>query len=241
MKKNRKDLIEKHLYLEKWLDDNYPNNLTDIELINYFSQNFKNKHDVRYLLSAYFLPKGDFINVPNSEICTLCLKYSITEERALERINEVSMMCNINKQKLLKPKLIVTSDSISDIIDSYIDRNKSLLDRKVILEMWLKENYISSSEEMINYIYNLFNEDDANYLTNAYFMPIDKIISKLTKYDINNSIIFESVIQNLMIEYETDRETILSRIEDAIAINYMINKEDKLKSSNKNKKRMKKG
>ena len=59
MKKNKKDLIEKHIFLEKWLKYNYPVNKTDNELIDYFSQYF-NKHDVRYLINAYFLPKEDF-------------------------------------------------------------------------------------------------------------------------------------------------------------------------------------
>ena len=29
MKKNKQDLVERHIYLEDWLKDNYPDNITD--------------------------------------------------------------------------------------------------------------------------------------------------------------------------------------------------------------------
>ena len=46
MKKNKQELIERCIYLEKWLKNNYPSNMTDDELIDYFSSYFANKHDV---------------------------------------------------------------------------------------------------------------------------------------------------------------------------------------------------
>ena len=60
MKKNKQELIERYIYLEKWLKNNYPSNMTDNELIDYFSSYFTNKHDVIYLIEAYCLPKEEF-------------------------------------------------------------------------------------------------------------------------------------------------------------------------------------
>ena len=40
MKKNKQDLIERYIYLENWLKDNYPVDKTDNELIEYFSEYF---------------------------------------------------------------------------------------------------------------------------------------------------------------------------------------------------------
>ena len=60
MKKNKQELIERCIYLEKWLKNNYPSNMTDDELIDYFSSYFANKHDVMYLIDAYCLPKEEF-------------------------------------------------------------------------------------------------------------------------------------------------------------------------------------
>ena len=59
MKKNKQDLVERHIYLEDWLKDNYPDNITDNEILSYFMNNFTNKHDILYLIEAYFLPKED--------------------------------------------------------------------------------------------------------------------------------------------------------------------------------------
>ena len=227
MKKNKRDLIERHIFLEKWLKDNYPVNKTDNELIDYFSQYF-NKHDVRYLINAYFLPKEDFDSRDAAHLDDLCFKYSITKERFFERISEVEEMNIVGKEKLKKPKLCITYDGFSDIIDVYIKRNKKdELDRKVLLEKWLDDNYIESSEDMINYIYYLFNKEDAEYLTRCYFMPRDEIISAIKKYNSNSMNACELIIQELMKKYDTDRNTVLSRLEEAVVINQLINEEKK--------------
>ena len=88
--------------------------------------------------------------------------------------------------------------------------SKDELDRKVILEKWLRENHDKSSEKMINYIYLLFNEEDAKYLTKAYFMPMDEIVSLIKRYDLDNPALYEMVVQKMMHDYETDRETIIA-------------------------------
>ena len=38
MKKNKQDLVERHIYLEDWLKDNYPDNITDNEILSYLHQ-----------------------------------------------------------------------------------------------------------------------------------------------------------------------------------------------------------
>lgn len=231
MKKNKRDLIERHIFLEKWLKDNYPVNKTDNELIDYFSQYF-NKHDVRYLINAYFLPKEDFDNKTTDDLDNLCFKYNINKNEIIKRIYEVEEMNKIGKEKLKKPKLNITYDSVSDIIDAYIKRNdKDELDRKVILEKWLDDNYIESSEEMINYIYCLFNNEDAEYLTMGYFMPRGEIISILKKHNLKYE--WEKVIQELMSKYDTDRNTILLRIEESVIINQLINNDKKVENTKK--------
>lgn len=231
MKKNKRDLIERHIFLEKWLKDNYPVNKTDNELIDYFSEYF-NKHDVRYLINAYFLPKEDFDNKTTDDLDNLCFKYNINKNEIIKRIYEVQEMNKIGKEKLRKPKLNITYDSVSDIIDAYIKRNdKDELDRKVILEKWLDDNYIESSEEMINYIYRLFNDEDAEYLTMGYFMPRGEIISILKKHNLKYE--WEKVIQELMSKYDTDRNTILLRIEESLIINQLINNDKKVENTKK--------
>lgn len=105
MKKNKQDLIERYIYLENWLKDNYPVDKTDNELIEYFSEYF-NKHDVRYLINAYFLPKDDFDSRDAAHLDDLCFKYSITKERVFERISEVEEMNDINKNKLIRIRTI---------------------------------------------------------------------------------------------------------------------------------------
>ena len=49
MKKNKHDLMERYIYLEEWLQDNYPSDMTDGEVLSYFMNNFTNKHDILYL------------------------------------------------------------------------------------------------------------------------------------------------------------------------------------------------
>ena len=74
MKKNKQDLVERHIYLEDWLKDNYPDNITDNEILSYFMNNFTNKHDILYLIEAYFLPKEDIEEYKEN-------KFRIAEER----------------------------------------------------------------------------------------------------------------------------------------------------------------
>ena len=92
----------------------------------------------------------------------------------------------------------------------------------------------------INYIYLLFNEEDAKYLTKAYFMPMDEIVSLIKRYDLDNSALYEMVVQKMMHDYETDRETIIERMEDAVMVNYSIMQEKEHKCNNKGKKRTRK-
>ena len=106
--------------------------------------------------------------------------------------------------------------------------------------MWLEENYDANSERMINYIYILFNEEDAKYLTKAYFMPRSEIMAIIKKYDMNNPALYEMVVQKMMHDYETDRETIIERMEDAVMVNYLIMQEKEHKCNNKGKKRTRK-
>lgn len=250
MKKNKQDLIERYIYLEEWLKNNYPSNMTDNELINYFSGYFTNKHDVMYLIEAYCLPKEEFeremikkskkrlFNI-NMLCDLLSKKYSISKNRTFERIRQLIDMNTVQKE-LIKPK-INNYEKVSDIIDIHIKKySKDGLDRKVILEKWLRENYDKSSEKMVNYIYLLFNEEDAKYLTKAYFMPMDEMVSLIKRYDLDNPALYEIVVQKLMHDYETDRETIIERMEDAIIVNYLIMQEKEHKYNNKGKKRTRK-
>ena len=48
MKKNKHDLMERYIYLEEWLQDNYPSDMTDGEVLSYFMNNFTNKNDILY-------------------------------------------------------------------------------------------------------------------------------------------------------------------------------------------------
>lgn len=252
MKKNKQELIERYIYLEKWLKNNYPSNMTDNELIDYFSSYFTNKHDVMYLIEAYFLPKEEFeremikeskkglFNININMLCDLLSKkYSISKNRTFERIRQLIDMNTVQK-KLIKPK-INSYEKVSDIIDMHIKKySKDELDRKVILEKWLRENHDKSSEKMVNYIYLLFNEEDAKYLTKAYFMPMDEIVSLIKRYDLDNPALYEMVVQKMMHDYETDRETIIERMEDAVMVNYSIMQEKEHKCNNKGKKRTRK-
>lgn len=252
MKKNKQELIERYIYLEKWLKNNYPSNMTDNELIDYFSSYFTNKHDVMYLIEAYCLPKEEFeremikeskkglFNININMLCDLfSKKYSISKNRTFERIRQLIDMNTVQK-KLIKPK-INSYEKVSDIIDMHIKKySKDELDRKVILEKWLRENHDKSSEKMINYIYLLFNEEDAKYLTKAYFMPMDEIVSLIKRYDLDNSALYEMVVQKMMHDYETDRETLIERMEDAVMVNYSIMQEKEHKCNNRGKKRTRK-
>lgn len=115
MKKNKHDLMERYIYLEEWLQDNYPSDMTDGEVLSYFMNNFTNKHDILYLIEAYCLPKGDFsmemlkcasagllsINM-NVLVDTLSNKYSISKSRALERVRQI---IDIDKVKFEKSKV----------------------------------------------------------------------------------------------------------------------------------------
>lgn len=144
MKKNKQELIERCIYLEKWLKNNYPSNMTDDELIDYFSSYFANKHDVMYLIDAYCLPKEEFeremikeskkgfyMNI-NALYDYFSKKYSIPKDKVHERINQLIDMNKIQK-KFEKPK-INSYEKVSDIIDMHIKKySKDELDRKVIL------------------------------------------------------------------------------------------------------------
>lgn len=84
MKKNKQDLVERHIYLEDWLKDNYPDNITDNEILSYFMNNFTNKHDILYLIEAYFLPKEDIEEYKENKFIgdidvyrDLSIKYSV--------------------------------------------------------------------------------------------------------------------------------------------------------------------
>lgn len=251
MKKNKQEIIERYIYLEKWLKNNYPSNMTDNELIDYFSSYFANKHDIMYLIDAYCLPKEEFeremtreakkgfyMNI-NALYDYFSKKYSISKDKVHERINQLIDMNKIQK-KLIKTK-INSYEKVSDIIDMHIKKySKDELDRKVILEKWLRENHDKSSEKMVNYIYLLFNEEDAKYLTKAYFMPMDEIVSLIKRYDLDNPALYEMVVQKMMHDYETDRETIIERMEDAVMVNYSIMQEKEHKCNNRGKKRTRK-
>ena len=127
MKKNKQDLVERYIYLEKWLKNNYPSNITDNELIDYFSSYFANKHDIMYLIDAYCLPKEEFeremtreakkgfyMNI-NALYDYFSKKYSISKDKVHERINQLIDMNTVQK-KLLKPK-INSYEKVSDISD----------------------------------------------------------------------------------------------------------------------------
>lgn len=257
MKKNKQELIERYIYLEKWLKNNYPSNMTDNELIDYFSSYFTNKHDIMYLIDAYCLPKEEFeeemtreakkgfyMNI-NALYDYFSKKYSISKDKVHERINQLIDMNKIQK-KFEKPK-INSYEKVSDVIDKYVkNNNMDELDREVVLEKWLEDNYNESSERMINYIYLLFNESDAKYLTKAYFMPKKEVLSLLRRYNLNNSVMLETIIHKMMSYYESDRDTITQRIEEVITINYLMEQEKKedntqninksIKTKRKNKK-----
>lgn len=249
MKKNKQELIERYIYLEKWLKNNYPSNMTDNELIDYFSSYFTNKHDVMYLIEAYCLPKEEFESEMTKEAKKgfnkninalwdrLSEKYSISKDKAHERVSQLMDMNKVQK-KLVKPKINI-HEKVSDVVDKCIENNnKDELDRKIILEEWLEENYDANSERMINYISILFNEEDAKYLTKAYFMPRSEIMAIIKKYDMNNPAICRWTTQQLMKEYETDSNTILTRIEEVVVINHLMGEglEDNIKSTKKKEK-----
>lgn len=240
MKKNKIKLIERHIYLENWLKERFPNNvtnMTDTELLKYFTICFINKHDVEYLLEAHFLPKEEFENKDLSEqlIDKLSKKYSISKDKVIKRASQVNDMYNMlnnlqkqEKRKLKKPKIEKSTDSISDIIDEYIKKeNNDELDRKIILEKWLEENYNSDKNSMINFIYMVFNENDAAYLVRSYLMPRSEIIEVIKKYGSHDGVGFEYVISILMKEYELSREEVVARIEEAIIVDYIYNEEKK--------------
>lgn len=250
MKKNKQELLERYIYLEEWLKNNYPNNMTDNEILSYFMSNYTNKHDILYLIEAYFLPKEEFeremtkeakkglFNININALCDLLSeKYSISKDKTHERVSQLMDMNKVQK-KLVKPKINI-HEKVSDVVDKCIENNyKDELDRKIILEEWLEENYDANSERMINYIYILFNEEDAKYLTKAYFMPRSEIMAIIKKYDMNNPAIYGWTIQQLMKEYETDSNTILTRIEEVVVINHLMGEglEDNIKNTKKKEK-----
>lgn len=250
MKKNKQELIERYIYLEKWLKNNYPSNMTDNELIDYFSSYFTNKHDVMYLIEAYCLPKEEFESEMTKEAKKgfnkninalwdrLSEKYSISKDKAHERVSQLMDMNKVQK-KLVKPKINI-HEKVSDVVDKCIENNnKDELDRKIILEEWLEENYDANSERMINYISILFNEEDAKYLTKAYFMPRSEIMAIIKKYDMNNPAICRWTTQQLMKEYETDSNTILTRIEEVVVINHLMGEGLEDNKSTKKKEKIK--
>ena len=99
MKKNKQDLVERHIYLEDWLKDNYPDNITDNEILSYFMNNFTNKHDILYLIEAYFLPKEDIEEYKENKFIgdidvyrDLSIKYSVPVDCIIKRMNDIKLM-----------------------------------------------------------------------------------------------------------------------------------------------------
>lgn len=248
MKKNKRMLMERHIYLEKWLKDNYPINMTDKEIVNYFCENFNNKNDVEYLIDAYALPREEISK--EMLICTqtgyninelgdtLGKKYSISKDKALKRVHQIIDM-DMVKEKLIKPKIKYTSDNVSNIIDRKLKKeNKDEFDKKIILEKFIEDNADIIDENFINYIYHNFDESCRNYLLRSINMPRKEIIAILKKYNYCKETGIESVASLLASKYEVSIQEISERIEEVVVMEYLIKKEQN-KKENKNKKTLK--
>lgn len=128
----------------------------------------------------------------------------------------------------------------SQIIDNYIKKNKKgELERKIILETWIDDNRTSNAKEIIQYIKSSFNAEDSEYLIRAYYLPKSIIEDAIEKCRIYDSFVAEWVISNLIIQYATDRKTVLTRIEDVIVIN-QLQEESNNKKDSKMAKKLKK-
>lgn len=111
MRKKKRILMERYLYLEEWLKDNYPSDMTDGEILSYFMNNFTNEHDILYLIEAYCLPKGDFsmemlknVRAPagfnlGALLDTLSNKYSISKDDAFKRVKQIIAIDKVKSEK----------------------------------------------------------------------------------------------------------------------------------------------
>ena len=105
--------------------------------------------------------------------------------------------------------------------------------------MWIDDNRIGNSKEIIQYIKSSFNTDDSEYLIRAYHLPKNVIEDAIEKCRICDSFVAEWVISNLIIQYDTDRKTVLTRIEDVIVFN-QLQEESNNKKNSKMVKKLKK-
>ncbi|MGM9876082.1 MAG: hypothetical protein ACI310_02515 [Bacilli bacterium] len=112
MRKKKHILMERYLYLEEWLKDNYPSDMTDGEVLSYFMNNFTNEHDILYLIEAYCLPIEDFsIEIKKSVsggilsfslstlLATLSNKYSISQTKAFNRVKQILDIVKVKSEK----------------------------------------------------------------------------------------------------------------------------------------------
>lgn len=238
MKNN--DIIERYKYLEKWLKENYPLNMTDEKVIKYFRKNFKDEEDIKYLFSAYLLPY-EMIN-RFIKVCDNNEKRVIKFARQMaNNYSELSTKQVLNRFKIVKlmdskkkiEKTVVKRVNTSKMIDNYLLKNNGdLLDRKVILEGIIDDIKFDglSDKEIYNIFRKSFNDNDSLYLMRAYKMPMKEILKDIRSAGVPEHLLGGYIKNTLVPKYNTDVIDIYERIEEAVFIEHYQKREEKAKS-----------
>ena len=90
MKKNKQEIIERYIYLEKWLKNNYPSNMNLIDAYCLPKEEFERE-------MTREAKKGFYMNI-NALYDYFSKKYSISKDKVHERINQLIDMNKIQKK-----------------------------------------------------------------------------------------------------------------------------------------------
>lgn len=244
MKKNKQELLERHIYLEEWLKNNYPNNMTDNEILSYFMTNYTNKHDVLYLIEAYFLPKDEIENYKKNNFMSdidayreLSIRYGVSVDCIVRRINEIKLMKEEYNSNLYRSEL----EYIKELDKEFDCFGINKVFKYIKLELLADTIVINrlSQKEILKEIkkYNL-DKEDTKYLNRAIYMPRIEILNESLKHDSDNYDDYMKFINALAVKYNTNSYDILDRIEEVSLFDYLkneleneIKKKEKIKNS----------
>lgn len=243
MKKNKQDLVERHIYLEEWLKDNYPDNITDNEILSYFMNNFTNKHDILYLIEAYFLPKEDIEEYKENKFIgdidvyrDLSIKYSVPVDCIIKRMNDIKLM-NAESIGIYSTEI----DNIKKLDEEFDCFDGNSIFKYIEIELLVEKLSISglSKNEILKEVkkYN-FGKTEMDYLNRAILLPRNEILREALKHENDEYIEYMKFVNALAVKYKTTSYDILDRIEEIMAINYLngelekdIKKKEKIKNS----------
>ena len=107
---NKKEDVRRHIELELWLKENYPNTDSKVKALLYFLDTF-DEIDAGYLYDAYMMPREDiekdlemydnsgFLNKMDEMLFIDCLmnKYDVTRSEIIKRIRDIRRINEVEK------------------------------------------------------------------------------------------------------------------------------------------------